>query len=53
MTECPDCKVEIKRNYGLPGIVGQCPKCGEEYVKLLDRLVLRKEFHKTVDEWHG
>ena len=48
---CPDCKESIKRQYGLPGLVYICPKCGKEFVKCVDRLVLKDEFCKIRDDW--
>ncbi len=51
--ECPKCRVKLERNYGLAGVVGICPECKEEYVKLFDRLILKKDFHKEVDAWHN
>lgn len=48
---CPDCKGSIKRQYGLPGIVYICPKCGKELVKCLDRLVPKDEFHSIRESW--
>lgn len=50
---CPRCKVELDRKYGLPGIVSTCLKCGEEWVKYLDKLVSREEFHKMAEIFNG
>ena len=49
---CPKCGKELKRKYGLPGLVVVC-ECGEEYVFSLGKLVQKAEFHRESDEWHG
>lgn len=30
MTQCPDCKTEFEETP--PWDIGQCPKCGKEYI---------------------
>jgi hypothetical protein len=44
---CPNCGAELKREYGISGVVLIC-KCGKEWIKCLDRLMSRDEFHARV-----
>jgi Zn-finger nucleic acid-binding protein len=46
---CPDCNTEIQRQYGLPGVVSTCPKCGKRWIKCLDRLISEHDFHERAD----
>lgn len=50
---CPECKTRLDRKLGLPGIVCVCPKCSKEWIKCVDRLVSRQEFHAEADRWHN
>jgi Zn-finger nucleic acid-binding protein len=45
---CPECKVELTRKLGLPGIVSDCPQCHKRFVRCLDKLVSLEEFHERV-----
>lgn len=52
INNCPECKIELPKNYGLMGLVYRCPKCDKEWVKCLDKLVGRDEFHARADAEH-
>lgn len=49
---CPNCAVELKRDYGIPAEKYFCPKCLKEWILCLGRLISREEFHSTADQWH-
>jgi hypothetical protein len=53
MDYCPKCNIQIDRKLGLPGIVLTCGKCGQDFVKFLDKLILKSDFLKEADNWHG
>jgi hypothetical protein len=42
---CPDCKTELDRKLGLPAVVLTCAKCNRDWVKCIDILVPKEEFH--------
>lgn len=46
---CPICEVELKQNYGLMGLIRECPKCKREWIKCLGKLVTRGEFHERAE----
>jgi hypothetical protein len=45
---CPDCKTELNQNFGLLGITLFCNNCKKEWVKMLNELVSREQFHERV-----
>lgn len=45
---CPDCNTEIERKYGISAVAYECPKCHKEWIKCLDKLMSRDEFHQRV-----
>jgi Zn-finger nucleic acid-binding protein len=47
---CPECNVELKRDYGISGVVVHCPKCNKNYIKCLGKLMNMEEFHQRVEK---
>jgi len=47
---CPDCKRTLKRRVDAPAQLYKCA-CGKEWVwvMIINKLVLRQEFHQTAD----
>lgn len=47
---CVNCGTNLERQYGLPGVVCTCPKCGKRWVKCLGKLVNEEELHQRAEK---